>query len=72
MDEFKAFLKAEIPVTKLDFTGLKSKRDSLMALSVKLKTLQNVLHKLSMDTKTPYVQRAVEAIHRHQQRSAEQ
>jgi hypothetical protein len=66
MDEFKAFLRAEVPCKQLDFTRVKSQRDHLMVLSVKLRTLQNVLHKLSMETKTPYVQRAVETIRKHQ------
>jgi hypothetical protein len=65
MDTFKAFLAAEVAHEQLDFTKLKIQRDALMKLSVKLRTLQGVLHKLSMDTKTPYVQRAVETILKH-------
>ncbi len=66
MDDFKAFLQAEVSHEQLDFTRLKAQRDALMKLSVKLRTLQGTLFKLSMDTKTPYVQRAVETILKHQ------
>ena len=64
MDEFKAILTSHYPPKITSTEPLRQLRHSLMLLSTKIKLQQETLGKLSMETKTEYVQRGIASLRR--------
>jgi hypothetical protein len=63
MDEFKAILTSNYPPKVSDVQPLRQLRDACMQLSTKIKLKQETLTRLSMETKSTYVQRAIHSLH---------
>jgi hypothetical protein len=67
MEDFKALLRMSLPQDKIQVGKLRESRSKLMELSSKIKRLQNASNQLSLDTKTDYVNRALESRQKLQQ-----
>ena len=62
MDNFKAILTSDYPPKITQTEHLRQLRNTLMQLSTKIKLQQETLARLSMETKSTYVQRAIQSL----------